>query len=141
MARNKTSADRSHSSSKPAGAIETETTGESDTNLAEPKGFLGAVVRIGNKIPDITTLFVGALVIVLALSALLSRFTFGYVNPASGEQISIVNMLAPEKLVDLLASAVTNFATFPALGMVIVATIGIGIADGSGFMVKSRVVV
>lgn len=43
MARNKTSADRSHSSSKPAGAIETETTGESDTNLAEPKGFLGAV--------------------------------------------------------------------------------------------------
>lgn len=134
MARNKTSADRSHSSSKPAGAIETETTGESDTNLAEPKGFLGAVVRIGNKIPDITTLFVGALVIVLALSALLSRFTFGYVNPASGEQISIVNMLAPEKLVDLLASAVTNFATFPALGMVIVATIGIGIADGSGFI-------
>ena len=39
---------------------------------AEPKGVLGLIVQVGNKIPDITTLFVSALVIVLVVSALLS---------------------------------------------------------------------
>lgn len=100
----------------------------------EPKGFLGLIVRIGNKVPDITTLFVSALVVVMALSALLSLFTFDYVNPKTGKPVEIVNMLAPERLVELMSNAVTNFATFPALGMVIVATIGIGIADGSGYI-------
>lgn len=101
---------------------------------AEPKGVLGLIVRIGNKIPDITTLFVGALVVVLVASALLSLVSFDYINPSTGEKIDIVNMLAPDRLVELMATAVTNFATFPALGMVIVATIGIGIADGSGYI-------
>lgn len=101
---------------------------------AEPKGVLGLIVQVGNKIPDITTLFVSALVIVLVVSALLSFVNFDYINPATDEKIQIVNMLAPDRLVELMATAVTNFATFPALGMVIVATIGIGIADGSGYI-------
>lgn len=101
---------------------------------SQPRGPLGLIVRIGNRVPDITTLFVGALLVVLLLSALLSQISFGYKNPESGDPIRIVNMLAPQRLVQLLSEAVGNFAGFPPLGLVIVATIGIGIADGSGFI-------
>ncbi len=100
----------------------------------EPRGFLGLIVKVGNRVPDITTLFVGALVVVMVLSAILSLFTFHYTNPSTGKPITITNMLAPDQLVELMSTAVNNFATFPALGMVIVATIGIGIADGSGYI-------
>ena len=34
----------------------------------------------------------------------------------------------------MLSKMVTNYSGFPPLGMVIVATLGIGIADGSGYI-------
>lgn len=100
----------------------------------EPGGFLGLIARLGNKIPDITMLFIGAFVVVCLISAALSLVPFGYVDPTTGQPIRVVNMLDPTQLVTLLSKAVTNFASFPPLGMVIVATLGIGIADGSGYI-------
>ena len=44
-------------------------------------GILGLIERIGNKIPDITILFIGAFVICCVLSAVLSTMHFGYVHP------------------------------------------------------------
>ena len=46
----------------------------------------------------------------------------------------VTNMLAPKSLVTLMTKMVSNFAGFPPLGMVIVATLGIGIAQGSGYI-------
>ena len=43
-------------------------------------GILGFIERIGNKIPDITILFVGAFVIVCVVSAVLSQMHFDYVQ-------------------------------------------------------------
>ena len=43
-------------------------------------------------------------------------------------------MMSPAALVTLLTKMVTNYTGFPPLGMVIVATLGIGIADGSGYI-------
>lgn len=37
-------------------------------------------------------------------------------------------------MVDLLSKMVNNYASFPPLGMVIVATLGIGVAEGSGYI-------
>ena len=48
--------------------------------------------------------------------------------------IEITNMLSGKALVDLMSKMVTNYANFPPLSMVIVATLGIGIADGSGYI-------
>lgn len=97
-------------------------------------GILGFIERIGNKIPDITILFVGAFVIVCVVSAVLSQMHFDYVHPTTGKNIVVNNMLSGENIVKLLSTMVTNYSGFPPLGMVIVATLGIGIADGSGYI-------
>ncbi len=97
-------------------------------------GILGYIERIGNKIPDITILFIGAFVLVCVISAILSQMHFDYVHPTTGKNIVVNNMLSGENIVLLLSKMVTNFAGFPPLGMVIVATLGIGIADGSGYI-------
>lgn len=97
-------------------------------------GILGFIERVGNKIPDITILFVGAFVIVCVVSAILSQMHFDYVHPTTGKNIVVNNMLSGEYLVKLLSTMVTNYAGFPPLAMVIVATLGIGIADGSGYI-------
>ena len=97
-------------------------------------GILGMIERIGNKIPDITILFIGAFVLCCIMSAILSTMHFGYVHPTTGKEIVVNNMLSGKNLVTLLSKMVTNYSGFPPLGMVIVATLGIGIADGSGYI-------
>ena len=51
-------------------------------------GILGLIERVGNKIPDITILFIGAFVLVCVISAVLSQISFDYVHPATGKQIT-----------------------------------------------------
>jgi len=97
-------------------------------------GILGFIERVGNKIPDITILFVGAFVLVCVISAILSQMHFDYVHPTTGKNIVVNNMLSGENIVLLMSKMVTNYSGFPPLGMVIVATLGIGIADGSGYI-------
>ena len=97
-------------------------------------GILGFIERIGNKIPDITILFISAFLLVCVVSAVLAQIHFNYVHPATGRPIEITNMLSGKALVDLMSKMVTNYANIPPLSMVIVATLGIGIADGSGYI-------
>lgn len=96
--------------------------------------FLDVIERLGNKLPHITMLFIYALIIALFLSLFLSFFDFDYINPNTKEQIKIVNMLSAENLLTLVVNSVKNFMGFPPLGITIVATLGIGIAEGSGFI-------
>ena len=97
-------------------------------------GILAFIERIGNKIPDITILFIGAFLIVCVISAILSTMTFDQVNPATGKPLTVINMLSVQSLVTLMSKMVTNYSGFPPLGMVIVATLGVAIADGSGYL-------
>lgn len=103
---------------------------------AQPQvgGFLGWIEKVGNKIPDITMLFIAAFLITCVLSAVLSTMHFGYVHPSTGKPITVTNMLSAQSLVTLMTKMVSNYTSFPPLGMVIVATLGIGIADGSGYI-------
>lgn len=96
--------------------------------------FLNAVERAGNKLPHITMLFIYALVIIWILSWLLSFISFDYIHPTTGEAIRVVNMFAGTEMVNFLVSMVKNFMNFPPLGITIVATLGIGIAEGGGFI-------
>lgn len=97
-------------------------------------GFLNTIERIGNKIPDVTTLFFYALISCFITSLLLSFVNFNYINPVTQEKLIIVNMLAPEHIVAFFTKMVPNFVTFPPLGITIVATLGIGIAESSGYI-------
>lgn len=96
--------------------------------------FLNVVERLGNKLPHITMLFIYALLLTMFISLVLSFIDFDYVHPNTGEKIAILNMLTPTNLLDLIVNSVKNFMGFPPLGITIVATLGIGIAEGSGFV-------
>lgn len=98
------------------------------------KGFLNRVERIGNIMPDVTMLFVYALVICWIFSFLLSFVHFDYFHPVTKEKIAVINMFQYEEIILFVTSAVKNFISFPPLGITIVATLGIGIAESSGFI-------
>lgn len=103
-------------------------------NLGMLNRFLNIVERLGNKLPHITMLFIYALVVALFLSLILSFIDFSYIHPNTKEKIVILNMLAPKNLLDLVVASVNNLMSFPPLGITIVATLGIGIAEGSGYV-------
>ncbi|MBT8087856.1 MAG: AbgT family transporter, partial [Gammaproteobacteria bacterium] len=101
---------------------------------AAPGGFLGTVERVGNKLPDPAVLFIAALFIVWLLSWLLSYFTFSYIDPRSGAPIVVVNQLTGSAITKFMTGFVTNFVTFGPIGTVLVAMLGIGVAEHSGFI-------
>ena len=100
----------------------------------QSSGILGAVERIGNKLPDPAVLFIALLGIVWVLSWLLSYITFDVFHPATGERIVVVNQLAGDNFVTFMAEMVTRFMTFGPVGVVLVAMLGIGVAEHSGFI-------
>jgi para-aminobenzoyl-glutamate transporter family len=96
--------------------------------------FLDIIERVGNKLPDPAILFFSLLLIVWVLSALLSNVAFTEIDPRSGEQVEIYNLLTGRSLADFLSSMVTTFMTFAPLGIVLVAMLGVGVAENSGFI-------
>lgn len=96
--------------------------------------MLASVERAGNKLPDPTMLFVGLLVIVWLLSWLLSYVSFDVVDPRSGEALVINNLLAGARMTEWLSVLVTNFTHFHPVGVVLVAMLGIGVAEHTGFI-------
>ncbi len=95
---------------------------------------LDTVERVGNKLPDPAVLFIGLLGIVWLLSFLLSFVTYETIDPRSGEPLVVVNQLSPNNLVTFMTTMVNNFVRFPPVGMVLVAMLGIGVAEASGFI-------
>ncbi len=104
------------------------------TQQPTKRNWLDSIERLGNKIPDITMLFLFATLICILLSMGLSQIQFDYVHPLTQEPIQVVNLFTTEQMMNLLTSMVGNFVNFPPLGIVIVATLGIGIAEGSGYI-------
>jgi aminobenzoyl-glutamate transport protein len=106
----------------------------SQDSEAAPTGFLGAVERIGNKLPDPAMLFVGLLLVVWVLSWLLSYVNFDVIDPRSGETLVINNLLSGAALTEFTSVLVTNFSHFHPVGVVLVAMLGIGVAEATGFI-------
>ncbi len=96
--------------------------------------FLGAVERIGNALPHPATLFGLFALIVVVLSGVFSWMDISAVNPASDEVIRPVNLLSREGLHRILVEMLDNFTGFAPLGTVLVAMLGIGVAEGSGLI-------
>lgn len=96
--------------------------------------FLNGVERVGNALPHPATLFGIFALIVLAFSAILSAFGLTAVHPGTGETYEVVNLLSRDGIHMILENMVTNFTDFAPLGIVIVAMLGIGLAEHSGLI-------
>ncbi len=95
---------------------------------------LGGIERLGNKLPDPSMLFLTALVLVWILSWLLSGVSFSAIDPRTDAPIAVNNLLTGTALVDFLSKMVKTFTDFAPLGVVLVAMLGVGTADRSGFI-------
>jgi len=96
--------------------------------------MLASVERIGNKLPDPAVLFIVLLFAVWVLSWLLSYVTFSLVDPRTQEALVINNLMSGSAMTAWLSVMVTNFSHFHPVGVVLVAMLGIGVAEHTGFI-------
>ncbi len=96
--------------------------------------FLNIIEKTGNKIPDPAILFFWALILVWITSAILSYASFDLINPKTEKALEIKNLLTGEALTHFMANMVKTFTDFAPLGIVLVAMLGVGVADSSGFI-------
>lgn len=96
--------------------------------------LLSLIERGGNALPHPATLFALLALAVVLLSGLAAQFDFSVVHPATGEVVRPVNLLSLAGLHRILTGLVTNFTSFAPLGTVLVALIGIGVAEHSGLI-------
>lgn len=94
---------------------------------------LSTIEVIGNKLPDPAMLFLFALIIVWALSALLAPIAFTVEDPRNGLPLQVTNLLSGSALTAFLAQMVEIFTSFAPLGVVLVAMLGVGVADEAGY--------
>lgn len=95
--------------------------------------LLGGIERAGNKMPDPVMIFIILIGIIILASWLLSMAGIEVVNPASGDLVQVESLLTRENIIRMIEEAVTNFTAFPALGLVLVVMLGIGLAEQSGY--------
>ena len=96
--------------------------------------FLTGVEVVGNKLPDPAILFLLLLFVTWIASAIMAPIQFTEIDPNTGEAIRIQNQLTGEALATFMARLVTTFTSFAPLGVVLVALLGVGVAEKTGFI-------
>lgn len=96
--------------------------------------FLQVVERVGNALPHPATLFALFALGVILLSAAAARLDIEVTHPGTGEAVRPLSLLTISGLHRILTNMVTNFTSFAPLGTVLVAMLGIGVAEGSGLL-------
>jgi len=96
--------------------------------------FLDAIERVGNRLPDPAVLFLILMLATWAISALMSGMVFQEIDPRTGAPVAVNNLLAGSSLTGFMASMVRTFVTFAPLGVVLVAMLGLGVAEHTGFI-------
>lgn len=92
------------------------------------------VERAGNKLPDPAALFVVALVAVWIASWALAGHAFTVPAKDGGRTLEVQNQLSGPSLAAFLANMVSAFTGFAPLGVVLVALLGVGVAEHTGFI-------
>ena len=104
--------------------------------------FLDAIERVGNMVPHPAIIFfwlIGAVILSSVIFAALGTgITYEFANPVTGEietrTTEIRSLLSADGLAFMFTSPVANFLGFGAVGVIIVAMIGVGVADESGLI-------
>ncbi len=111
--------------------------GNGNANLESTRWIdraLNTIERLGNKLPDPAALFLILLFVVWVLSAVLAPVSFSEIDPRSGQPIKVNNQLTGSAIAAFLSNMVTTFTSFHPLGVVLVALLGVGVAEHTGFI-------
>lgn len=106
---------------------------------ASPR-WLDRIEAVGNRLPDPASLFVLGILVTMLVSLIADLGGWSVTMTATsdrhavGETITAVNLLAGDSLWWWLSHLVENFIAFPPLGLVLVALLGIGVAERSGLL-------
>ncbi len=105
-----------------------------DTKRSILLRILDRIEAVGNRFPHPATLFAIFALITVIVSEIVFRSGTTAVHPGTGETIEAVSLLNANGLRFIFSKATDNFVYFPPLGIVLVAMIGIGVAEGSGLL-------
>ncbi|MBU2980140.1 AbgT family transporter [Alteromonas sp. C1M14] len=104
--------------------------------------FLATVEWLGNLLPHPITLFALLSVFIVLLSGVLGYFDVAVADPrpegAKGREadgmIEVISLVSAEGLQRIVTGLVTNFTGFAPLGTVLVALLGVSVAEHSGML-------
>ncbi|HEY0974712.1 MAG TPA: AbgT family transporter [Solimonas sp.] len=104
--------------------------------------FLNGIEWLGNLLPHPVTLFALLSLFIVLLSGLLGAFGLSVEDPrpagapgrAANGMIEVVSLLNAAGLRRIIENLVANFAGFVPLGTVLVAMLGVGVAERSGLL-------
>jgi aminobenzoyl-glutamate transport protein len=104
--------------------------------------FLDAVERVGNKVPHPVVIFVLLIGLVILLSHIFylmgASVTYQTINPETDavEEVTttVQSLLTRDGIRFMYAGVVQNFMAFTAVGVIIVAMLGVGVAETAGLI-------
>ena len=105
-----------------------------DTPAQTSKGFIGAIERTGNRLPDPVFIFIWLIGILMAVSVVASLGGLSAVHPITNEPVNAQSLVSAENLRRLLTDMPTTFTHFHPLGYVLVVMLGAGVAERTGFL-------
>lgn len=109
-----------------------------NSNITRNQGFitkfLNITEKVGNKLPHPATIFALFALGTIIISGIAYWLGWTATHPVSKEVIEPVNLMSKHGLHLMFLKMVTNFTSFAPLGIVIVAMLGIGIAESSGLI-------
>src|SRR5699024_313569 len=109
----------------------------SETSKNENKGFFGMIERVGNNLPHPVVLFILLAIGLIVISEIVARLgvSVNY-TAASGDNVVVeaVSLMNGDGLAYIFNTAVTNFTGFAPLGTVLVAMLGVGVAEWTGLI-------
>ncbi len=97
-------------------------------------GVLNFIERVGNKLPHPIILFFILAGLTIVASGLVSVADVAVEHPADGETVEAFNLMSREGIQRIVSEAVDNFTEFAPLGVVLVAMLGVGVAEKSGLI-------
>ncbi len=98
------------------------------------QNILSVTERAGNALPHPATLFAIFALSTIVISFIASVVGLQAIHPGTNEIIEPVNLLTVEGLHRIILEMVDNYTSFAPLGIVLVAMIGIGVAESSGLI-------
>lgn len=112
-------------------------TDKNKRSQAKESGFLAWVERVGNSLPHPAMIFVImiAILAVIAQVCYMNGVSVDFFDAGEGKivKISAVPLLNAKGIRHIFSTAVTNFTGFAPLGTVLVAMLGVGVAEYAGF--------